>query len=139
MPTLGERIRAGRKRRGFKQGAVARSLGVHPKTISRWENDKLKPGSVRLAQLTQLLGDLTVAKNLPESGYHPHAVACLVVVQVDGCRRLGAARGRATQILESALGDSLLFADAFDGDCGTAYFTQSKIQDAIKEAIRDGD
>lgn len=52
--TLGERLRFARERAKLDQSSVAETLGVHAKSISKWENDRQEPGEERLAQLAEL-------------------------------------------------------------------------------------
>jgi transcriptional regulator with XRE-family HTH domain len=56
QPTLGELLRRARKAAGKEQGDLATAMGVHPKTISRWENDKQLPERQHFPILARELG-----------------------------------------------------------------------------------
>jgi transcriptional regulator with XRE-family HTH domain len=45
-----------RNDRGLTQAAVAKALGVHPITVTRWESGKLTPSAELLVSLAQLYG-----------------------------------------------------------------------------------
>ena len=56
IPTpLGDRVRQARERAGLDQAAVAEALGVHAKTVSKWENDHQAPNDDMLASLAKVL------------------------------------------------------------------------------------
>lgn len=63
QPTLGELLRRARKAAGKEQGDLATATGVHPKTVSRWENDKQLPERQHFAILAREL-------DVPESYFH---------------------------------------------------------------------
>lgn len=54
--TLGARLSAMRRRARLTQAAFAAKLDVHPKTVSRWENDAQPPEGDVLDQAAKLLG-----------------------------------------------------------------------------------
>ena len=54
--TLGERIAALRRERGFKQDELAERLGVSPQAVSKWENDVSCPDIMILPELAECLG-----------------------------------------------------------------------------------
>lgn len=56
LASLGSRLREARKSRGFDQKALAEAIGVHPKTVSRWENDAQPPEGEAVELLARLLG-----------------------------------------------------------------------------------
>lgn len=66
--TLGERLRAARKRKGVGQDEVARAVGVHVKTVSRWENDRQTPEEEELRTLARYLGDSPARLRYGENG-----------------------------------------------------------------------
>jgi transcriptional regulator with XRE-family HTH domain len=56
---IGDRLLAYRRERGVSQAAFARSLGIDPGTLARWERGSRRPESEFLARLEALLGRLT--------------------------------------------------------------------------------
>ena len=54
-PTLGQRIRAGRARRGLSQQALAELVGVQRATVSQWETDRERPGRDKAVALAAAL------------------------------------------------------------------------------------
>jgi transcriptional regulator with XRE-family HTH domain len=54
MPTLGERIKAGRERRHLRQRDLAEMVGVDVKTVDNWENGRTRPKN-RLGALEEAL------------------------------------------------------------------------------------
>lgn len=54
--TLGKRIAALRKEKGFKQDELAEKLGVSPQAVSKWENDLTCPDISLLPELAKMLG-----------------------------------------------------------------------------------
>lgn len=56
LKSFGQRILAARKERGLGQDEVASAVGVHPKTISRWENDKQPADLEHVERLASVLG-----------------------------------------------------------------------------------
>jgi transcriptional regulator with XRE-family HTH domain len=50
-PTFGARLRAAREARGLSQVAAAVGAGIDPSSLSRYENDKVMPGSEELKML----------------------------------------------------------------------------------------
>lgn len=52
--TLGERLRFAREQAKLDQAGVAEMVGVHPKSISKWENDRQEPSEEKLDQLSKL-------------------------------------------------------------------------------------
>lgn len=57
LQTVGDRVRAARKHRGLDQKELGDRIGVHEKTVSRWENNK-QP--IELANLEALATVLRV-------------------------------------------------------------------------------
>lgn len=55
LATLGARLRSARTAAKLDQAAVAEAVGVHPKTVSRWENDRQLPETAQLHALAALL------------------------------------------------------------------------------------
>lgn len=55
LDTTGKRIRAARNNLGLDQAALARAVEVHPKTVSRWENDVMVPDSDVLQRVAEAL------------------------------------------------------------------------------------
>ena len=53
--TLGERVRQARERAGLDQAALAAAVGVHAKTVSKWENDHQAPTDDMLAAIARAL------------------------------------------------------------------------------------
>ena len=53
--TLGERVRHARERAGLDQAALATAVGVHAKTVSKWENGHQAPTDEMLAALAKVL------------------------------------------------------------------------------------
>lgn len=57
MPeTIGSRIAAYRKEKGYTQEEIAQQLGVSSQAVSKWENDTSCPDIALLVPLSQLLG-----------------------------------------------------------------------------------
>ena len=62
--TFGERLRALRKERGYKQGELAKKIGMHQYLLCRYEKDQVQPTVDRIEWLctalnvsaTELLG-----------------------------------------------------------------------------------
>ncbi len=54
--TLGKRISALRKQKGFTQEALAGMMDVSPQAVSKWENDQACPDIALLPKLAKLLG-----------------------------------------------------------------------------------
>ncbi len=54
--TLGKRIAALRKAKGYTQEALANLIEVSPQAVSKWENDQACPDIVLLPKLAKLLG-----------------------------------------------------------------------------------
>jgi len=54
--SLGERLRRVKKARGVDNAAIAAAAGVHPKTVSRWLNDKSNPDPSELDAAAEFLG-----------------------------------------------------------------------------------
>lgn len=65
MPTLGQRIKAARARRGLNQQSLADSLGVTIQSISQWENDRTVPTYDNLEALRALLGQEIMVGEVP--------------------------------------------------------------------------
>jgi DNA-binding transcriptional regulator YiaG len=55
-PTLGERLAALRRARGWTQRGLARRLGRPNSTLSRWEADRLEPAPWDLYRVARILG-----------------------------------------------------------------------------------
>ncbi|MDP3897109.1 MAG: helix-turn-helix domain-containing protein [Mesorhizobium sp.] len=53
--TLGGRLSRTREAMGLSIGLVARRVGVAPKTVQEWENDRSEPGVDRLSLLAGVL------------------------------------------------------------------------------------
>lgn len=53
--TLGERLQQAREAKRYDQAAVAAAAKVHPKTVSRWENNRGEPNARRLKAVAELL------------------------------------------------------------------------------------
>ncbi len=51
LPTLGDRVRAGRQRARLTQGALAKKVGVHLVSVARWEANALAPDEPHLERL----------------------------------------------------------------------------------------
>lgn len=58
MASIGERINAARRRKGFSQENLAEKLGVSTVQIAKWENDGVKPNRTSLGRLEKQLGPL---------------------------------------------------------------------------------
>ena len=54
--TLGEKLKAARKKAGYTQAQLAEQLGVRHNSISNWERDLNRPSTDLLQQLCQALG-----------------------------------------------------------------------------------
>ena len=54
--TLGERLRRTKRTRGVDNAEIAAAAGVHPKTVSRWLNDKSTPDPRELDAAAKYLG-----------------------------------------------------------------------------------
>ena len=54
--TIGKRIAALRREKGFKQEELAQALGVSSQAVSKWENDQSCPDISLLPNLAKLLG-----------------------------------------------------------------------------------
>lgn len=54
--TLGARISAARKRKGYTQEEFSDMLGVTPQAVSKWENDLSCPDILALPKISELLG-----------------------------------------------------------------------------------
>ena len=54
--TIGEKIKALRKERGWTQGELAERLGVKPQNISRYEKDRVQPREATLALFADVFG-----------------------------------------------------------------------------------
>lgn len=71
--SLGERIRAYRKKSGYNQSQLADMTGVHLNTVVRWENDKRIPNAHLLRDIAEALNvDIT---DLMEEGTPVKALA----------------------------------------------------------------
>ncbi len=66
--SLGNRIKAARKRRGLSQLDVATTLGLTTQAISQWENDKTVPTHDNLVALTETLGEDLIGDSAGERG-----------------------------------------------------------------------
>ena len=55
IETLGERIREAREERGYGVPALAESLGVHRRTVERWESGEVQPSRAKVKVLALLL------------------------------------------------------------------------------------
>lgn len=55
LDSFGHRLAAARRRKGLEQGQLAEMIGVHPKTISRWERDKQPAELENVEQLAKVL------------------------------------------------------------------------------------
>lgn len=55
LDSLGQRLQGARKAAKKSQAEVAAAAGVHPKTVSRWENDRQTPDPDELAKAAQFL------------------------------------------------------------------------------------
>jgi len=53
--SYGKRLSLARREKGFGQDELAEKVGVHPKTISRWENDKQQPNGAQEDRLLEVL------------------------------------------------------------------------------------
>ena len=58
MDTLGKRIKRAIKKSRWNQGQLAKELGVNPRYVSEWVNDKAVPKEEHLDQMEDLLGEL---------------------------------------------------------------------------------
>ena len=56
LGTIGARILAARRRKGIGQEELGSAVGVHAKTVSRWENDKQPPELHHVERLAAVLG-----------------------------------------------------------------------------------
>lgn len=56
--TLGEKIKAARKAKGWYQHDLAVAVGVEPPTVSRWESDLVEPDSQNLLAIAKATGKL---------------------------------------------------------------------------------
>lgn len=54
--TMGEKILALRKARGWSQEELADQIGVTRQAVSRWESDSAKPDADRIIDLCDLFG-----------------------------------------------------------------------------------
>lgn len=54
--TLGQRIQAGRRARGWTQEALAKRLRITPQAVSKWETDQSIPDAALLLPLADALG-----------------------------------------------------------------------------------
>jgi Zn-dependent peptidase ImmA (M78 family)/DNA-binding XRE family transcriptional regulator len=52
----GQRMSLARRRKGLTKKGMAEALGLHPRTITRWESDDRTPSQVELANVCDLLG-----------------------------------------------------------------------------------
>lgn len=68
--SLGERIARLRKQREWTQDDLGERIGVHPRHVSRLENDKMKPSGTTLSRLAQTF-ELSVDELLAEDGETP--------------------------------------------------------------------
>jgi transcriptional regulator with XRE-family HTH domain len=53
--SYGKRLLLARREKGFGQDELAEKVGVHPKTISRWENDRQQPNGAQEDRLLEVL------------------------------------------------------------------------------------
>lgn len=71
ITTLGQRIRFHRERLGLRQEELADKMGVSPKAISFWENDRSYPRSRLLTKLSDILhvplSDLATGKETSQN------------------------------------------------------------------------
>lgn len=70
-PVFGARLREATKARGMEPGELARVLGIHGTTMSRWRGGKMPPEP----QLRHLAGVLTVSLNWLKTGQGPREAA----------------------------------------------------------------
>lgn len=56
LATVGARLLAARRRKGIGQEELGAQIGVHAKTVSRWENDKQPPELHHIEKLAGALG-----------------------------------------------------------------------------------
>ena len=74
--TMGERLRALRKRSGLSQFKLGQKVGADANTVSRWENDKIEASHNYVVKLADALGttaDYLLGRDaaLPESNVRP--------------------------------------------------------------------
>lgn len=69
--TIGERLRSVRKRHGLRQEDLAARVGVHPKTVSRWENNTQPPEAAALEHVAATLGVTEQWLRYGETGPEP--------------------------------------------------------------------
>ena len=67
MESIGAKIKALRKNRGYTLKKVAESVGCTPSYLSMVENDKLDPSTSRLKQIADALGS-TIVQLFPDQG-----------------------------------------------------------------------
>lgn len=53
--TLGEKIKAARKAKGWFQHDLAKKVGVEPPTVSRWEKDHIQPDAQNMKAIAEAL------------------------------------------------------------------------------------
>ena len=73
--TIGERIAALRKKANLTQDALAKSLGISPQAVSKWEHNQSCPDILLLPELARLLGVTTdeLLSGLPTESPAPPA------------------------------------------------------------------
>ena len=52
----GQRLSLARRRKGFTKKALAEALGMHPRTVTRWEDDDRSPSETELELICRILG-----------------------------------------------------------------------------------
>lgn len=69
--TLGERIRAHRKRAGLSQEQLAEQIGVSRQAVTKWESGKSTPGTGHLFRLAEVFGTTVDLLLSPEDAAPP--------------------------------------------------------------------
>lgn len=90
LPGMGERIRAGRLRRGVSLRALARDVGVSASMISQIETGKSRPSVSTLYAITSALGMSVEEVFAPAAGSAPTSAAAAAPSAVDGLRAAAA-------------------------------------------------
>ncbi|MHA3913412.1 helix-turn-helix domain-containing protein [Halovulum sp. GXIMD14793] len=70
--TLGDRLTLAREHAGLSQKQLSGRLGVSPKTLGRWENDRSEPRGNRMQMLAGLL-NVSVVWLISGAGPDPEA------------------------------------------------------------------
>lgn len=106
--TLGGRLSRTREAMGLSIGLVARRVGVSPKTVQEWENDRSEPGVDRLSLLAGVLSVNLVwllhgVGDAPVDDIGPDPLLA-IAAQLEKLQRMHADTGQIIERLQRELG-----------------------------------